>query len=275
MVSFTFSCVALILIFICILLALTCVFKVFWALFPDQTYYETQMKFKYAKSQNMVSNTQSNDQSVDLSVIYKVQGEAEAIKEQMICISSLIKETFGENMKFEIVCVGSESEIDTIKYLNTLVNSMPFVVPILRSTDGLKWLISGIVNSNGSVIVDAQFITNLSESDMSDQADYDFINIVEPIASGPTKLFTTRDFVAPVAMSRRAAAYVFKRLHMLNYGSSNEILYLCERYHIKTNITPQNFGPKEYPLLDILLNYAAKIVTKFLYKHNFWTTSFN
>ncbi|OHT11154.1 hypothetical protein TRFO_01050 [Tritrichomonas foetus] len=272
LMTITFYFIAFLLILACMALAFICVIKGFHALLPDSTYFDQQLKQKENNQSAARKKRQKLETDVELSVIYKVQGEKEAVKAQLQCISALIEESFGQNYAYEIICVVDGIDYSMFRYVNSLYQHMSYLIPIYKPIEGIRWLISGIVASNGKIIADAQFLVNEIPALKSDENQVNGIDFIEPISRGPTNLFNARNFAVPVAMTKNAATQIFRHLHMLDFASTNELFSLCKHFNVETRVGLQNFGPKEISLFDVLVNFAASKLTQFMYNHRFWTT---
>jgi hypothetical protein len=200
---------------------------------------------------------------IQLSVIYKVKSGNQALKEQIECLASIVREHFGDACTFEIVCVVSPKNPDHVRYVHSLCQSFPFLVTAARETSGLKWLIHGLVLSHGALIVDARFLAGQIDSLMAERFS-EFCLFAEPIAE--VDWLTPKEFRFPIAFSRAGGTAVLSKLTLTGLGCGNELVVLCQESNVSCEVVKVRFGPPRYSLVDSLTVWLILRWVKFIHE---------
>jgi hypothetical protein len=194
------------------------------------------------------SSPSSNPPSpINLSIIYKVKSSCYCVKDQLLCLSSLVHENFPPNFPFEIICVVNKNRPTIYPHITSLSQSLSFVFPILAETTGIRWFINGFIVSRGAVIVDARFLAS--------QLDF-----VKTAISNPAIVFVQPNIVnsvippralaIPIAFSRKLGEEVWGKLHFLTWGWRTEIQAIVRGMSSQIVVVKERFGKAEYSRVE-------------------------
>lgn len=282
MLSFTFALIFTILFGLCIGFLAIASIKLFKYIFPQVTYYQLQAKQRQAEMNQYIQldqlnpNNQSQNQ-VEYSLIYQVlrrsneKIERVSVKHQIEILSKLMKETFGPDVTFEIVCIVDPSDYDVFCFISSLYHDHRYITPLLKSTKGSEYLINSLINSKGDIILDSHYIADIISNIKDIDKQKAVIQFYEPRFSSRSFLYQARSVLRPILMTRVAGEQIFSNLHNIEYGSSYEILKICKQLDIEILTMAQTIGCTTISLGDAALIVLNEFITDFLYKKRYWT----
>jgi hypothetical protein len=201
-----------------------------------------------------------NQSPVHLSVIYKVRSRTLALKDQLMCLASLVRHDLGPDYTFEIVCVVSPAKPHLLWRVTALCKELGFIVLAARETAGIRWLLNGAVLSRGQTVVDARFLA-------------DQIDLLAGNRGGHFCVFgqTEAGRQIPILFSKDAAVAVFGRLHWLSIGYAEEMLIIARRMNIQIISVRVRAGREPRSVVERAIVGAVVEITRLMDAKRVWS----
>jgi hypothetical protein len=225
--------------------------------FSGPTYFDAACRRHRGRSRQPGSHQAAG---VRLSVIYRVRSRTLAVKDQLMCLASLIRRHLGADYPFEIVCVVSPAKPRLLRQVSALCQELPFVAPAARETAGIRWLLNGAAVSRGQMVVDAGFLAS--------QIDFLATNRrAQFCVFGQTEAGRT----VPILFSRAAAVMVFARLHWLTVGYAEEMVMLARHMRIQIINVKVKAGKEPPSVVERAIVGVVVEITKMMYARKIWS----
>lgn len=278
MITLTFIIIFFIFGVICSLFLITSLLKLFESIYPHSTYYQIQNQQRQIGSKQYERISQGNqpEKKIDYSIIYTIHRrsgqkiEYISIKHQLEILSTLMKESIKEEEKYEIVCVIDPKNYNLFRYISSLYQDHRYLIPVLKSANGIEYFINGFLHSKGSIVIDSEFIADKIDEIIKIDHDKPFVELIQPKIEKTLILNEENHFMQPVMITRSAGEKIFANLHMTKFGASKEILYLCKYFSIVPQIQSQKIGYTNISLMDIIFTIFNEKVCIFLYGNGYW-----
>jgi hypothetical protein len=208
---------------------------------------------------------------IRLSIIYKPKSKCLVIPDQLFCLAALVRENFGTDYPFEIVCVVSPHHQAACHHVSFAATKLSFVVPVFSETKGIRWLVNGVIVSRGQMIIDARFLASQFDSLKSTLA-HPVIVFAQP--NQPASAIPPRSLSIPIIFPREAGAALFSRLHFLSYGYQAELHSLVRGIRLEAVLVRDRFGRTEYSTAEVWAVRFFEFLVRKMVRLGLWNHDF-